>query len=1424
LWIIARPELLHRQHSPQGASRGDDGQRHLSWRISDLQYCSNDKNKDVNENDPPAIGVSLKDLQPAQSARLSELLDESLDMTAEERGAWLEELEQRAPAWAAFLRKMFAAQGGSAQKLLETHGEFARGLAAMGGEDPVLIGKQFGPYRVLSLLGHGGMGSVWLAERTDGLFTRQVALKLVHPALMSRVINERSIREREILASLNHPNIARLIDAGFADDGQPYLALEYVAGTPLTAYCDHHRLSIRERLELFQQVLNAVQYAHAHLVIHRDLKPSNIMVTEAGQVYLLDFGIAKLLTEGEAKETELTRLGGRALTPDYAAPEQIAGAPITTAADVYALGVMLYELLIGERPYRLKRDTRGALEEAILQADPIAPSRAATTDAAAGARSTTTKKLSKSLKSDLDTIVIKALKKSPSERYATANAFDEDIGRFLRGDVVLAQRDSFAYRAMKFARRYRIAIAVASVLILTLAAGLAATSYEAEVASVQRDAALQAQLRSLTQTAAARLRDSDVSGGLSIVLEILPHGGSKHPLTPEALSVFQQARAADSQIMTMTGHTDRVRSVAFSTDSQRVVTASYDKTARIWDAATGREVTRLRGHADRVMSAAFSLDGTRVVTASVDKTAKIWDAATGREIMSLGGHSDRVTTAAFSPDGRRVVTSSYDKTARIWDVASGRQILSLDGHTDLLGSAAFSADGRVIVTASYDKTARLWEASTGKQLMVFKGHTDRLNSAALSPDGGRVVTASADKSARVWDVASGRQLALLIGHTDRLTFAAFSPDGLHIVTAAYDNTARIWDAATGQETARLKGHTDFVEGAVFSPDGRRVVTGSDDRTARIWDAVPRGQILLLRGHSESLGIPAFSADGLRIATCSTDKTARVWDALTGQEIALMTGHTGSVDTVAFSPDGRHIMTSSFDKTARIWDAATGRQLMMLTGHTDVVASAAFSPDGLRVVTTSFDKTARIWDAANGQMLRVLSGHADFVETGAFSPDGGRIVTASNDRTARIWDADSGKQLLVLSGHTDQVVSAAFSPDGRHIVTASADKTARVWDAATGLELMVLSGHTDALETASFSPDGLRIVTASADRTARVWDAETGLELLLLSGHTDLVEAAIFSPDGKRLLTTSDDMTARIWAATTYPLDSQIGWAASAQFDSLPSAERFQLGLPPPTHVRRWSDDRTKCDESAAAPYDPDRRAPGFMLEQVVSDIALGDCAPQNNRGNDVARLAYQRGRALMANGDFPAARRDLEAALTQGYRSARVDLGMLLVQASAGMLDAPRAIALYEQAWKSGVPMAGFVLGNLYERGMSVPADPTLAWVWYQKAADAGEPNALARFAERASETANAQENAAKRTAQWLESFKYYAAAAEHARSEDWPDSAWRNWRYHRASLARLLARQGMMPEVAQAYDDVRQQNTPPATLRDRLTSLVGNN
>jgi WD40 repeat protein/serine/threonine protein kinase len=1366
----------------------------------------------------------LNALSSAQYSRLSGLLDESLELPLSAREAWLDQLARDEPALAGVLRDLFASREAcEAEDFLGSPGPLADDLAALVPSDVGLVGKQFGAYRVLSLLGHGGMGSVWLAERVDGLFARRVALKLVHPALVGRVITERFAREREILAGLNHPNIARLFDAGLSADGHPFLALEYIAGKSLTAYCDDHLLPVRERLQLFLQVLSAVQYAHAHLVIHRDLKPSNILVTEARQVHLLDFGIAKLLTEGKARETELTQLGGRAMTPDYAAPEVIAGLPISTAADIYSLGVMLYELLTGERPYRLSRESRGALEEAILAADPVPAGRLTLTDTAAHARATTLKKLARTLRGDLGTIVMKALKKAPAGRYASAGAFAEDIERFLRGDIVLAQRDSLGYRMLKFASRHRVGIAVASLLMLTLAIGLAATTYEAQVAAVQRDAALQAQLQSLTQTAAARFGNADVPGALGIILEVLPHRADRRSYTPGALSVFQRARAVDAQILALTGHSNRVRSAVFSPDGSRIVTASWDKTARIWDTALGVELGRLVGHTDRVWFAAFSYDGRRIVTASHDKTARIWDAATGEQLRLLSGHTDRVTSAAFSPDGRHVVTSSYDRTVRIWDADTGQQIRSMVGHTDLAMSAAYSPDGRRIVTASHDKTARIWDAATGRELLQLNGHTDWVSSAAYSPDGMLVVTASHDKTAGIWDAATGRLVRLLSGHTDRLLSSAFSPDGRRIATASFDKTARLWDAATGRELTRLVGHLGEVVGAALSPDGQRVVTASYDGTARLWDAAAGREILLLDAHSEPVACAAFSPDGARVITGSYDRTARIWDALSGRELVRFTGHTDQVVSAAFSPDGLRVATASPDRTARLWDAFTGQELMRFTGHTDQVVSVAFSPDGRRVVTASLDKTARVWDAVKGGEIQRLNGHTDMVETAQYSPDGLRIVTASTDKTARVWAAATGREVLVLSGHSERVESAAFSPDGTRIVTTSADKSARIWDAQSGRQLRLLTGHSDLVEIAEFSPDGRRVVTASDDKTARIWDVDTGRELVALSGHTDRLWYAAFAPDGQRVVTASDDKTARIWDARAPALETQVAWVAAAQFDPLSNEQRFELGLPTPADVRRW-DRAPPCEEAAAGPHDPDRRAAGVLAAQIAVNVAMRACA-----GEGDSRAAYLRGRVHMAAGEFAAARRDFERAVAQGVRAARVDLGMLLSQ-SPELLDVPRAMSLYEQAWVDGVTRAGFELGSIYEYGVrraGAPHDVVLApeaeraWTWYQRAADAGDPNALARLAERA-EAEAVGAGGAVRNSLLLDALKQFTAAAERARREAWPDEVWRPWRYRRASLARLLAREGQMQEAAEAYDTVMERYAAAApSLWRRLVDFV---
>src|SRR5262245_50828734 len=396
---------------------------------------------------------------------LNDLLDRALDLPPTERIPWIDALGQEYDALKPRLRDLISR--GADLRSSQILGTIPK-LRDLADEDdgPLpALGDIVGPYRLIRELGAGGMGTVWLAERDDGLIPRPVALKLPRGCWRRAALAERLAREREILATLNHPNIARLYDAGIAAGGQPYLALEYVEGRRIDEFVWERNLDARPLLTLFLQVTDAVAHAHSQLVVHRDLKPSNILVTIAGEVRLLDFGIAKLLEQGEARETELTEQSGRALTPDYASPEQIAGTPIGTASDVYSLGVVLYELLTRVRPYRLKRDSRRALEDAILETDPAKPSEVAVE-----------RSMRPALRGDLDWIVLKAMTKERDRRYVSAVDLGADLRRFLRDEPVDASPPSAAYRIGKFVRRHRVGVTAAALLVLTLMAGTVGTT------------------------------------------------------------------------------------------------------------------------------------------------------------------------------------------------------------------------------------------------------------------------------------------------------------------------------------------------------------------------------------------------------------------------------------------------------------------------------------------------------------------------------------------------------------------------------------------------------------------------------------------------------------------------------------------------------------------------------------------------------------------------------------------------------------------------------------------------------------------------------------------------------------------------------------------------------------------------------------
>jgi eukaryotic-like serine/threonine-protein kinase len=448
----------------------------------------------------------MNDRQPVPAPaedweRVKDLLQAALDREPAARAAFLDEACAGDAGLRRTLDRLLAAHA-RAEGFLERSAlpDLVEMLDAQ--DQPLAVGHQLGAYRVVKEIGRGGMGAVYLAERADAEFRKQVAIKLIKRGMDTDAVTRQFRNERQILASLEHPHIARLLDGGTSASGLPFFVMEHVEGIPIDAYCDDRRLSVSERLQLFSQVCAAVSYAHQRLVVHRDLKPSNILVTKEGLPKLLDFGIARIMTAEAGAQTYSTVAGMRLMTPEYASPEQIQGLPATTLSDVYSLGVLLYELLTGHSPYRLPSRSPEHFIPAILDAEPETPSAVITrTDeatTAAGVKTTLTPdrvsatregspdRLRRRLRGDLDNIVLKAMRKEPARRYASVAELAQDLQRHLVGLPVSARRDTVSYRARKFVRRNRAAVIAGALLLTSLAGGLVASAWQARRARTRR--------------------------------------------------------------------------------------------------------------------------------------------------------------------------------------------------------------------------------------------------------------------------------------------------------------------------------------------------------------------------------------------------------------------------------------------------------------------------------------------------------------------------------------------------------------------------------------------------------------------------------------------------------------------------------------------------------------------------------------------------------------------------------------------------------------------------------------------------------------------------------------------------------------------------------------------------------------------------
>jgi serine/threonine protein kinase/Tol biopolymer transport system component len=938
-------------------------------------------------------------------ALMSRLLDEALPLDAAGRRAWLDKLSPEHLDLAQYLREALLPGDFQAAEV-----ESLSTLPKLGGtdhEDPVAAsglqpGARVGPYELIRLLGAGGMAEVWLARRADGAFNRELALKL--PMLTKRRadLDLRFARERDILASLEHPLIARLYDAGIDHVGLPYLAMEYVRGQALTSWCDEQCLGIPKRLELILQVLEAVLYAHEKQVIHRDLKPSNILVTASGQVRLLDFGVSKLLGADDEQQM-LTNIYGRALTPDYASPELLHGDTVDARSDIYSVGVLLYEMLTGVRPYRLKSAASiGILEQAIATVDLKKPSTQCEPEASA-ARNTTPEGLTRQLHGDLDAIVLKALAKEPAERYQSADALADDLRRHLRHEAIRARLDTPGYRLRTFASRHRTLAGLGAVAVVLLTMGVVAW-FAAEKGYFWRNPLANAKFTRLLdfpgiERAAAISRDG------KFVAFLGERDGQVDLWVGEVGSgSYRKLTRGDAGELV----NPEVRTPSFSPDSSLVTVwtrrggGSGPDDVNVLAVPTAGGA--LRPYLPNAGEFDWSRDGTRLVyhtTAPGDPmfvrdTAKLGEGADRRIYVAPAGVHCHFPT--WSPDDafiyfvRGVPHHGWD----IWRIRpSGAEPERLTFH-DTLVSYPVMLDRRTLLYLATDRDGSgpwMYAMDVERRLphRISSG-LESYTSLAMSADGARIVATIAKTSISVWrtpltgdrgsaSAASGPSLVAANAMTPRLgadflLYISWRGDRQGIWSQMHATTREIWSSAQSR----------IVGEPAIAPDGRHIAFSVEDSgKTLLYIMDPDGAHVRVLSDSLALrGNPAWAPDGQSIVSAVVrDGEPRLTRIFLNGDPPLPLVSEFSVDPV-WSPDGRFLIYSGADVGTTFplrAAAADGRPYPLPTVILSRGARAAFFRDPQTLVILGGDighQNSSLLDLRSGVQRILAELPADFV--------------------------------------------------------------------------------------------------------------------------------------------------------------------------------------------------------------------------------------------------------------------------------------------------------------------------------------------------------------------------------------------------------------------------------------------------------------
>ncbi|MCZ7638682.1 MAG: protein kinase [Verrucomicrobia bacterium] len=1034
-------------------------------------------------------------------------------------------------------------------------------------------GSVIGRYKLLEAIGEGGMGVVYLAEQEQPV-RRRVALKVIKLGMDTKAVVARFEAERQALALMDHPNIAKVFDAGSTDTGRPYFVMELVRGLPITAYCDARRLSTRERLELFVPVCQAIQHAHQKGIIHRDIKPTNVLVASFDGrpvPMVIDFGVAKATNQRLTEKTLFTQFARMIGTPAYMSPEQAEGSQldVDTRSDVYSLGVLLYELLTGSTPFpepQLRRLGYAEMQRVIVREEPPRPSTRLTTLTNAERtelgrqRGEDPQTMSRLLRRELDWVVMKALEKDRTRRYATANGLAMDVQRHLEGRAVEAAPPTWGYQLQKLARKHRKTVGAAALLALVLAGAAVFSTWqairatqaeqlaEAQAAEAQTalagETAAHADLEERIVLSARELLDGgQVGEGLALLADLVrrrPEDAVLGTWLANELAHRSFPRMALPALL----HPDVVYDAQFSPDGRRLLTTCLDNAARVFDAATGHllfpplrhdPAAVMPGRYDRglhAMRAAFDRTGARLATASCDTTARVWDALTGQPITPSLKHPDLVSFAVFSPDGAQLVTGCRDGRVRFWRLPEGALDERELRHNDWVNWAEFSPDGRLLVTASDDRTTRLWDVASGQPVGQPMRREDMVQYARFSPDGRRILAVGGMPPGRLW-LTAGKEgepvTAAVLPHADNMPFACFSPDGRWIGTASFDRTARVWSAHDGRPHTVLE-HAGTVRMVQFSADGLRVATASEDGTVGLWEAPSGRRVMEPLRHGGKIWSARFSPAGDRLATASADGTVVIWDIHPGNAQPLvLVNDDKTVHAADWSSDGRWVTLSG--TRHGLWNADDGTRAGDL--HRWPLANASsvrFHPGQPALLIGTAEGFAEVWSVPDQRecVTRVFhGGDAVFAEWAA---DGRRFLTRAHDSLIRVWEHPGGREARLMVEASASVRAARFSPDGCWLVAGLANGMVQAWPVDGAADGLRWPAHERRITALAFSGEGSHLITASQDSRAAVWAFPEGRQVGAYLIHRGEVTDVALSADGRRALTASRDGTAQRWDA------------------------------------------------------------------------------------------------------------------------------------------------------------------------------------------------------------------------------------------------------------------------------------------------------